>query len=132
MKLVHDPRRRINIIVLPTSAGKSALFLPMAAMSTHKSVIVVVPFAQLITNIVRRALDCSITCMQWKNGALGQESEQLVFVSVDQASSDAFLHYARGLELSKSLAHLFLTNVIEPLRVLPTESGCESYGSSGI
>lgn len=108
MELVHDPRRRTNLIVLPTSAGKSALFLSVAAMSMHKSVIVVVPFAQLITDIIRRALDCGISCMQWKNEALlTQESEQLVVVSADQASSDAFLHYARGLELSRSLAHLF-------------------------
>ena len=107
MELVHDPCRRTNLIVLPTSAGKSALFLSVAAMSTHKSVIVVVPFAQLITDIIRRALDCGISCMQWKNEALSQESEQLVVVSADQASSDAFLHYARGLELSRSLAHLF-------------------------
>lgn len=107
MELVHDPRRRTNIIVLPTSAGKSALFLSVAAMSTHKSVIVVVPFAQLITDIIRRALDCGISCMRWKSDALSQESEQLVVVSADQASSDAFLHYARGLELSRSLTHMF-------------------------
>ena len=107
MELVHDPRRMINIIVLPTSAGKSALFLSVAAMSTHKNVIVVVPFAQLITDIVQRALACGIGCMQWKDSASGQESEPLVVVSADQASTDSFLHYARGLELSRSLAHLF-------------------------
>ena len=90
MELVHDPRRRTNIIVLPTSAGKSALFLSVAAMSTHKSVIVVVPFAQLITDIIRRALDCGISCMQWKSDALSQESEQLVVVSADRPRAMPF------------------------------------------
>lgn len=107
MELVHDPRRTTNIIVLPTSAGKSALFLSVAAMCTHRSVIIVVPFVQLIADIVRRALDCGLSCVEWLNGNSGSEMEQLVVVSADRAASDSFLHYARGLELGGSLAHLF-------------------------
>ena len=107
MELVHDPCRTSNIIVLPTSAGKSALFLSVAAMCTHRSVIVVVPFVQLIADIVQRALDCGLSCVEWQNANSSRELEQLVVVSADRAASDSFLHYARGLELGGLLAHLF-------------------------
>jgi hypothetical protein len=71
LELVHNPNRKSNIIVLPTSAGKSALFFSLAAMSTHKSVIVVVPFAQLVIDLVQRALDCGLSCVEWRDESSG-------------------------------------------------------------
>ena len=108
LELVHNPNRKSNIIVLPTSAGKSALFFSLAAMSVHKSVIVVVPFAQLVADMVQRALDCGLSCIEWRDENSSQEMEQLVVVSADRAVSSEFLNYAQGLVQGRALAHLFL------------------------
>ena len=45
--------------------------------------------------------------MEWGARKSRHDLKQLVVVSADQASSDAFLHYAPGLEMSDSLGHLF-------------------------
>jgi superfamily II DNA or RNA helicase len=55
LELVHDPSETVPlVIVLPTSAGKSALFFSVAALVVQQTVIVVVPFTALADDIGSR------------------------------------------------------------------------------
>jgi superfamily II DNA helicase RecQ len=106
LELVYNPPRT-SIIVLPTSSGKSVLFFSVAAMAREQTVIVVVPFAALVDDVVVRAQIARLHCEEWVDERSGHELQQLVVVSADRAVSGAFLHYAKGLELNRQLAHVF-------------------------
>jgi superfamily II DNA helicase RecQ len=90
--------------VLPTSSGKSALFYSVAAMVVQETVIVVVPFAALVDDIVARGQAAGLQREEWMDEKSGHELQQLIVVSADQAVQSKFLHYAKGLELSGQLA----------------------------
>jgi superfamily II DNA or RNA helicase len=108
LQLVHNPSAKIPlVIVLPTSSGKSALFFSVAAMSRQQTVIVVVPFAALVDDIVTRGQGAGLQCEEWRNKRSGHELQQLIVVSADRAVQGEFLHYAKGLELGGQLAHVF-------------------------
>ncbi len=55
LELVHglSPTMPL-IIILPTSSGKSILFLSIAVMTVQQMVIMVMPFTELVNNIVIR------------------------------------------------------------------------------
>ena len=108
LKLVHHPSpTRPLIIVLPTSSGKSALFFSVAAMTRQQTVIVVVPFAALVDDIIVRGQAAGLHCEEWLNEKSKHELQQLIVVSADRAVQGEFLHYAKGLELEGQLAHVF-------------------------
>lgn len=112
LKLVHHPTpRRPLVIVLPTSSGKSALFFSVAAMTHQQTVIVVIPFAALVDDIIERGQAAGLDCEEWLDESSGHELQQLIVVSADRAVSGAFLHYAKGLELAGQLAHVFFDEV---------------------
>jgi hypothetical protein len=86
LQLVHNPSPKVPlVIVLPTSSGKSALFFSVAAMSTQQTVIVVVPFAALVDDIVVRGQAAGLQCEEWKDEKSGHELQQLIIVSADRA-----------------------------------------------
>lgn len=85
--------------MLPTSSGKSALFFSVAAMTHQQTVIVVVPFAALVDDIIERGRVAGLHCEEWMNERSGHELQQLIVVSADRAVHGQFLHYAKGLEL---------------------------------
>ena len=108
LQLVHKPSPKIPlVIVLPTSSGKSALFFSVAAMAVQQTVIVVVPFAALVDDIMVRGQAAGLQCEEWRDEKSGHELQQLIVVSADRAVHGEFLHYAKGLELSGRLAHVF-------------------------
>jgi len=108
LQLVHNPSATVPlVVVLPTSSGKSALFFSVAAMAIQQTVIVVVPFAALVDDIVVRGQAAGLQCEEWLDENSGHELQQLVVVSADRAVQGRFLHYAKGLELSGQLAHVF-------------------------
>jgi hypothetical protein len=106
LELVHQPPAT-SIIVLPTSSGKSALFFSVAAMAEQQTVIVVVPFAALVDDMVDRGQKAGLTCEEWLGPHSCGEMQQLVVVSADRAVTGEFRHYAKGLELHGQLAHMF-------------------------
>jgi superfamily II DNA helicase RecQ len=106
LELVHDPPKTC-IIVLPTSSGKSVLFFSVAAMTVQQTVVVVVPFAALVDDVVDRARKGGLQCEEWLDETFDHKLQQLVVVSADRAVSEGFLHYAKGLELHGQLAHVF-------------------------
>jgi len=95
LQLVHNPSPNVPlVIVLPTSSSKSALFFSVAAMTIQQTVIVVVPFAALVDDIVVRAQAARLQCEEWKDEKSGHELQQLVVVSADRAVKGEFLQYA--------------------------------------
>jgi superfamily II DNA helicase RecQ len=108
LELVHlaTPQKPL-IIVLGTGSGKSLLFFSVAAMVSYQTVIVVVPFAALVDDLVGRARGCQLTCEEWQGQQQWKTLPQLLVVSADRAVEGDFLHFAKGLELNKQLAHVF-------------------------
>lgn len=95
LELVHKPPKT-SIIVLPTGRGKSVLFFSRAAVVEPQTVIVVVPFAALVDDIISRAIEAGLDCEEWRDESSGGEMRQLIVVSADRAVREEFLHYAKG------------------------------------
>jgi len=86
LQLVHNPSPNVPlIIVLPTSSGKSALFFSVAAMANQQTVIVVVPFATLVDDIIVRGQAAGLQCEEWKDERSCHELQQLIVVCADKA-----------------------------------------------
>jgi superfamily II DNA or RNA helicase len=108
LELVHHPSPHIPlIVVLPTSSSKSVLFFSVAAMTHQQTVIVVVPFAALVDDIVVRGQAAGLTYEEWLDETSGHELQQLIVVSTDRAVRREFLHYTKGKELKGELAYVF-------------------------
>ena len=108
LELVHSATLQTpQIIILGTGSGKSLLFFSVAAMTSHQTVIVVVPFAALVDDLLTRAHRYQLTCEEWQWQRQWKLLPQLLIVSADRAVEGGFLHFAKGLELSKQLAHVF-------------------------
>jgi superfamily II DNA helicase RecQ len=109
LELVHTARvTQPQIIVLGTGSGKSLLFFSVAAMVSHQTVIVVVPFAALVDDLVARARKHHLTCEEWQWQQQWVLLPQLIIVSADRVVEADFFHFAKELELNKQLAHVFL------------------------
>jgi superfamily II DNA helicase RecQ len=76
-------------------------------MTSQQTVIVVVPFAALVDDIIVRGQAAGLHCEEWLDEKSGHELQQLIVVSADRAVQGEFLHYAKGLEISGQLAHVF-------------------------
>ncbi|KAK7947162.1 uncharacterized protein PG986_011483 [Apiospora aurea] len=104
----------VLIVVLPTGAGKSVLFLLPAVPAMHAGVsLVVVPFTALINDLVRRATDAGLDCLHWQPAEVEGRDEQarvarLVVVSADVATSSEFLAYADSLRARRLLRRIFV------------------------
>jgi superfamily II DNA helicase RecQ len=108
LELVHAATpHKPQIIVLGTGSGKSLLFFSVAAMASHQTVIVVVPFAALVDDLIIRARGHQLTCEEWQWQRQWKLLPQLLIVSADRAVEGDFLHFAKGLELNKQLVHVF-------------------------
>ena len=90
--IVVEEQQTPLVVILPTGGGKSLLFLAPACLEDARMTIVVVPFRQLINNMVERAKKCGIDCMEWTEGI--SDPTTLVFVSADKVQS-GFLLYAQ-------------------------------------
>ena len=76
-------------------------------MASWQTVIVVMPFAALVDDLISRARACQLTCEEWQWQRQWKLLPQLLIVSADRAVDSGFLHFAKGLELNKQLAHVF-------------------------
>jgi hypothetical protein len=66
-----------------------------------------VPFTALVHDLVSRARACRLTCKEWQGQRQWTVLPQLLIISADRAVEGGFLHFAKGLELNKQLAHVF-------------------------
>ncbi|KJZ69995.1 hypothetical protein HIM_10606 [Hirsutella minnesotensis 3608] len=102
-----------SINVLPTGAGKSILFMLPAILRDGGTSIVVVPFVALAEDLVTRALDMGVDCVEFKTSlGAGRESmaraARLVAVSADVVSNGEFSAYADGLLSTGLLRRIFI------------------------
>lgn len=63
---------------------KSAFIFSVAAMTRQQRVIVVVPFAALVDDIIILGQAAGLYCEEWTSEKSGHELEQLIVVSADR------------------------------------------------
>jgi superfamily II DNA helicase RecQ len=81
---VHNASANVlQIIVLPTSSSKLALFLSLAATAERQTVIVVVPFAALVDDILAQGQAAGLQCEEWIDKKFSYKLQQLIVVSAD-------------------------------------------------
>lgn len=108
LKLVHTATAtQPQIIVLGTGGGKSLLFFSVAAMVLYQTVIVIVRFTALVQDLLYRGRGHGLHCEEWQWQRSWKVLPQLLIVSADRAVDRDFLHFAKGLELNRQLAHVF-------------------------
>lgn len=103
------------IVVLPTGGGKSPLFMLPTILPGREggTTVVVVPFAALIRDVVRRARECKIDCIRWQSastvGRDGPERQaRLVVVSADLVEVGEFVQYLDHLRRLGVLKEIFV------------------------
>jgi len=103
------------IVVLPTGGGKSLLFMLPAILEEKDrgTIVVVVPFAVLIRDVVRRARECRIDCIRWQSGmTVGRDGPErrasLVVVSADLVEVGEFVQYLDHLRRLGVLRGIFI------------------------
>ena len=79
------------VIVLPTSRGKSLLFMGPATLQSANTTVVIVPFIALTADLMRRCTAAGITCTQWKPEL--NVLAKIVIVSAEDASTTPFQHH---------------------------------------
>jgi superfamily II DNA helicase RecQ len=97
-------RPKTSIVVLPIDGGKFLLHILPAILSSSGTVIVVVPYVELLDHLLVRATKQGLDCIRWHYNQMDQASHQLVLVSADLAVSELFIEYASQL---KNLKHVF-------------------------
>ncbi|OBT70627.1 hypothetical protein VF21_10672, partial [Pseudogymnoascus sp. 05NY08] len=97
-------RLKTSVVVLPTDGGKSLLYMLLAILSSSGTVIVVVPYVELLDHLLARATKQGLDCVQWHYNQMDWASHQLVLVSADLAVTELFIEYAGQL---KTLKHVF-------------------------
>ncbi|EXK24343.1 hypothetical protein FOMG_18921 [Fusarium oxysporum f. sp. melonis 26406] len=103
------------IVVLPTGGGKSIFFMLPAFMEDERGKggpvsIVVVPFVSLVQDLVTRARELGIDCMEWKSDIDREERQRdarLVVVSADVAVSEGFTAYVESIRVRGLLERIF-------------------------
>ncbi|KAG4268970.1 hypothetical protein FPRO04_14790 [Fusarium proliferatum] len=116
------------IVVLPTGGGKSIFFMLPAFMEDERGKggpvsIVVVPFISLVQDLVTRARELGIDCMEWKSDIDREERQRdarLVVVSADVAVSEGFTAYVESIRVRGLLERIFFDEchtVITDVRV---------------
>jgi superfamily II DNA helicase RecQ len=127
------------MVVLPTGAGKSFLFMLPALLDDAGTNIVVVPFSALMDDLVDRARQAGIDCIRWKPGRLqGREQSvraaRMVVVSADVEEIEQFRNYVDSLRSRKLLNRIFFdeahTAILDVLfrRELEDLKGLHRYG----
>ena len=89
------------VVVLPTGAGKSLLFMMPPTLADAGITVLVVPLVALRGDPLRRLRDLSIDHLEWSPGE--RREANLVLVTAEAASSKDFLKYARSLIAQQKL-----------------------------
>ena len=94
------------VVILPTGAGKSLLFMVPACMQDPGVTVVVVPFIALLQDVVGRLRRAGIDCLEWRPGEVNPAA--VVVVSADAASDRSFLQYTTVLAEQRMLRRVFV------------------------
>ena len=83
------------VVVLPTGAGKSAIFMLPCTLPDAGITILIVPLVALRCDLLRRLRELRVEHLEWLPGE--RREAGLVLVSVEAAATADFLTYARTL-----------------------------------
>jgi superfamily II DNA helicase RecQ len=83
------------VVILPTGAGKSLLFMLPYTLPDAGITILVVPLVALRRDLLRRLRELRIDHMEWLPGE--KRESGLVLVTAEAASTRDFFKYARML-----------------------------------
>ncbi|KAL1582281.1 hypothetical protein WHR41_09167 [Cladosporium halotolerans] len=89
------------VVILPTGAGKSLLFMLPCTLANAGITILIVPLVSLHGDMLRRIKELSIDHLEWHPGETREAA--LVLVSAEAASSKDFIKYARRLIAEQKL-----------------------------
>lgn len=112
--LAAKEAKQDGVFILPTGAGKSLTFFIPALTSPNEVNIVVIPLRALLIDMIERAKERGINCVEWKPKDNGTFCN-LVFVSVENASDNIFRGYLQKNKgcikrIFMDEAHLYLTS----------------------
>jgi superfamily II DNA or RNA helicase len=93
------------LIIIPTGGGKSVVFMIPPLYYESEVTVVVLPLVALTHDMVRRAQDINLPTCCWAYNNV-DPSSRLVFISVEQAGSDAFLVWGVKLAEDGKLARI--------------------------
>jgi superfamily II helicase len=97
------------LVILPTGAGKSVVFMAPAWAEKGKTTVVIVPFVALINEMEERCKELDLSCYIWgDSGTAPMAMAQVVLVSVHNAITPEFQQFLVRLEGSKKLARLVI------------------------
>ena len=97
------------LVILPTGAGKSVVFMAPAWAEKGKTTVVIVPFVALIDEMEERCKELDLSCYIWgDSGTAPMAMAQVVLVSVHNAITPEFQQFLVRLEGSKKLARLVI------------------------
>ena len=109
------------LMVLPTGAGKSLLFMAPAALPLALVTVVIVPYVALRANLEAKAKAAGVAYASFKSGF--RAVVPLVFASVEQLSYD-LPHYLRAMHETSQLQRI----VVDEAHVMLTEWGFRDKG----
>lgn len=89
------------VVILPTGAGKSLLFMLPCTLPDAGITVLVVPLVSLREDLLRRLREHGIDHIEWLPGE--RREAGLVLVTVEAASTGDFMKYARALVAQQKL-----------------------------
>lgn len=92
------------VVVLPTGGGKSLLFMAPACLNDPGITVVVVPYRALLNNLLDKAKQVGIDCVEWTHAEVNPAA--LVFVSADKVMP--FMSYAQVMDSKGLLRRVFV------------------------
>jgi superfamily II DNA helicase RecQ len=93
------------VVVLPTGGGKSLLFMAPALLKGSRTTIVVVPFAALAEDMMKRCKEAGLSCIKWKMGP--KYGAQVVIVAA-AATTKEFRQHAWSLQVDGRLDRIVM------------------------
>jgi len=114
LKAIHFLNSEIRdlIVIAPTSSGKSLLFQLTAALNPEMTIVVVVPFKNLLNNQREKLQEAGITHWVFSENEQAAPNVQIVLVQVERISSN-LLDYLTLLNLKLKLKMVVLDEAHE-------------------
>ena len=86
------------VVVMPTGAGKSTLFMIPAAQGYSGTTVVLVPLVALRDDLQRRCDEKAISCRVWRpEGGLAAGATSVLLATVESALQPQFLDHLHSL-----------------------------------
>src|SRR5437764_936096 len=95
------------VVVMPTGAGKSMLFMLPAWVEQGGTTVVVVPLIALRGDMMRRCKELGISCAEWE-GRRPPDAAAIVLVTPESAVSEDFMTFLNRLNATQQLDRIVI------------------------